>query len=372
VTGSKIRLFKLLGITFQIDPTWMVVFTLMSLSLASQFSKEYPHWSSIHYWSAGIVTCLLFFTSIIFHELAHSLVAKTAGLSVQSITVFILGGISQIGKEVQRPGVEFLVAAAGPTASIALSIVFGLVWVASRAHWETVGALAEWLMQINLLLALFNLIPSFPLDGGRILRSVLWGVSGSFSKATRIASLVGKVSASLFFVSAVALLLGGYVVYGLWVLFIGWFLWLASRQTERQLRFRDSFKGVKAADLMVTHCSRVETGSSLAKIEEQFRTDSGSPCFLVLEHGSLRGLIGRERLKPVSSERWRSTLVDEIMIPLSLLRWVRPNEGILGILEMMDREDIAYVPVLENGCLIGVLPRQEIFNLLRKRFHAIA
>lgn len=156
VPGSKIQLFKLLGITFQVAPTWAIVFALMTFSLASQFSKEYPHWSSLHHWAAGVTTCLLFFTSIIFHELGHSLVAKTVGLPVRSITLFILGGISQIGKEVQRPGVEFLVAAAGPAASILLSMVFGLVWVAAQAHSETVGALAAWLMQINLLLALFN------------------------------------------------------------------------------------------------------------------------------------------------------------------------------------------------------------------------
>ena len=164
VSTSKLKLFRLLGITFQIDLAWMLVFALMAFSLAAQFSKEYPNWSVAHYWIVGIVTCLLFFVSIIFHELAHCLVARAAGLPVQSITLFILGGVSHIGKEAQRPGIEFLVSAAGPLASIAISASFAVLHVATRSNIETVAPEAEWLPEINLVLVLFNLIPAFQLD----------------------------------------------------------------------------------------------------------------------------------------------------------------------------------------------------------------
>ena len=194
MSTSKLKLFRLLGITFQIDLAWMLVFALMAFSLAAQFSKEYPNWSVAHYWIVGIVTCLLFFVSIILHELAHCLVARAAGLPVQSITLFILGGVSHIGKEAQRPGIEFLVSVAGPLASVAISASFAVLHVATRSNFETVAAVAEWLAEINLVLVLFNLIPAFPLDGGRILRSALWGISGDFSKATRIASVVGRTT----------------------------------------------------------------------------------------------------------------------------------------------------------------------------------
>jgi Zn-dependent protease len=157
----------------------MLVFALMAFSLAAQFSKEHPDWSVTHYWIVGIVTCLLFFVSIIFHELAHCLVARAAGLPIQSITLFILGGVSHIGKEAQRPGIEFLVSAAGPLASTVISAFFAVVHMATRSTWNGDGC-GRWLAEINLVLVLFNLIPAFPLDGGRILRSALWGVTGDF------------------------------------------------------------------------------------------------------------------------------------------------------------------------------------------------
>jgi Zn-dependent protease/CBS domain-containing protein len=371
IPGSKIQLFKLLGITFQIDPAWLIVFAFMTLALATQFAKDYPHWSSFHTWSVGILTCLLFFASIIFHELAHSLVAKVAGLSVRSVTLFILGGISQIEKAVHHPGVEFLVSAAGPAASLALSAAFGLLWFASRASWETMGALAEWLMQINLLLALFNLIPGFPLDGGRILRSILWGISGNFSRATRAASIAGKGTAGVFFVGGLALLLASHFLYGLWTFFIGWFLWAASRESERQVVFRESLAGLNAADVMISDCPRVEVSSNLATVNERLSTDSATSCFLVLECGDLKGLISRDQLGTVSREQWSTATVEGVMTPLSALRWVSPRQDLLRVVETMDREDIRYVPVLEDGRLLGVVRRQEILQLLRNRFQTV-
>jgi Zn-dependent protease/predicted transcriptional regulator len=371
MSGSKIQLFRMLGITFQVDSAWLIVFALMTLVLASQFSKDYPHWSSFHYWSAGIFTCLLFFASIVFHELAHSLVAKVAGLPVRSITLFILGGISQIGKEVQHPGVEFLVAAAGPAASLALAAAFGLLWVASQTSWEIMGALAKWLMQINLLLVLFNLIPGFPLDGGRILRSILWGVSGNFSRATRMASAAGRGTAAVFFAGGLALLFASYFLFGLWAFFIGWFLWAASRQNERQLLFRESLAGLNAADVMISDCPRVEASSSLASVKERLSTDSASSCFLVLECGNLKGLISRDQLGMVSPEHWSTATVERVMTPLSALRWVSPQQDLLRVIETMDRDGISYVPVLHDGQVLGVVGRQEILQLLRSRFQTV-
>src|SRR5438093_10811971 len=156
MTGPKIRLFRLWGIEFQIDASSFIIFGLMTFSLASQFAGEYPHWAGFRHWVVGIVTSALFFASIIFHEIAHSLVARVNGLQVRSITLFILGGISQIGREAQRPGTEFLVAIAGPAASIGLACLFGVTWLLTRAHSEILGAVAEWLSQINLVLVIFN------------------------------------------------------------------------------------------------------------------------------------------------------------------------------------------------------------------------
>jgi len=371
VQGQRIRLFKLLGISFQIDLAWIFVFALLTFSLASQFSKEYPHWSWMHYSAAGVLCCLLFFVSIILHELAHCLVAKAAGLSVRSITLFILGGVSQIGREAQRPGIEFLVAAAGPFASVVVAAIFAVLWVATRAQLETVGALAEWLAEINLMLALFNLIPAFPLDGGRILRAALWGVFGDFSRATRIASTIGRTIASLFFFGGVLLMLGGYFAYGFWTLFIGWFLWVASRQNEKQANLRDSLAGVTAGDLMVTDCPRVEKGSSLSSLRERLEGAS-QRCFLVLDNGSLSGMLEWEQLGSVPKDSWEKTLVDDVMTPLARLRSIEPSQDIVNILEAMDREGLRYVPVFGDGRLLGILGRSRAYHFMQNRFHVQA
>ena len=171
--GSKIRLFRAFGTTFHADFAWVVVLVLMSLPLTNQFSKEYPHWSSIHSGLVGLATCFMFLTSIVIHELAHSAMANAVKLRVHSTTLFLFGGISEIGREIPTAGMEFLISAAGPISSVSLSALFGLVWLVSRNQFESLAAVSEWLMMINLLLALFNFVPSFPLDGGRILRCSL-------------------------------------------------------------------------------------------------------------------------------------------------------------------------------------------------------
>ena len=365
---AKLKLFRLLGITFHIDLAWIVVFALMALSLGAQFSKEHPHWSATHTGIVGIVTCLLFFLSIILHEVAHCLVAKAAALPVQSITLFILGGVSQIGKEAQRPAIEFFVSIAGPVASVAISASFAVVHMASRGNLETVAAVAEWLAEINLVLALFNLIPAFPLDGGRILRAVLWGISGNFSKATRVASVVGRTTSMLFFFGGVLFFAASQLTYGLWTGLIGWFLWTASRQNQRQAELRDSLSGLTASDLMVSNCPRVQTGTSLARLEDGVERGSHPRWVLVLNGASLEGILAWEQVTAVARELWDQTRIEALMTPLAALRWVRPQQGVVHILEAMDREGIPQVPVVDNGRLLGVLGRAEVHHFLHHRF----
>lgn len=370
MSTSKLKLFRLLGITFQIDLAWVLIFVLMAFSLAAQFSKEHPEWSTAHSSTVGIVTCLLFFASIILHELAHCLVARVSGLPVQSITLFILGGVSQIGKEAQRPGVEFLVTVAGPVASFVISALFAILHVAGRTNLATVAVIAEWLAEINLVLALFNLIPAFPLDGGRILRSAVWAVSGDFSRATRIASAVGRTTSVLFFLGGVLFVFSGLFTYGLWTGLIGWFLWAASRQSQRQADLRDSLAGLTASDLMVSNCPRIQTGTSLARLEDGVEAGSHPRWFLVLNGGSLEGILAWDQVTGVARELWDQTRIEALMTPLEALRWVRPQQGVVHILEAMDREGIRQVPVVDNGRLLGVLGRAEVYHFLQHRFSA--
>jgi Zn-dependent protease len=314
----------------------------------------------------------LFFTSIIVHELAHCLAARAAGLPVESITLFILGGVSQIGREAHRPGIEFLISVVGPVASIVMSASFAVLHLSSRANWETASAIAEWLAEINLVLAVFNLIPAFPLDGGRILRSAVWGMTGNYSKATRVASAVGRTTSVLFFLGGILFVISRQFTFGLWTGLIGWFLWAASRQNQRQADLRDSLAGLTASDLMVSNGPRVQTGTRLSRLEEGMGAGSHPRWFLVLNGANLEGILTWEQAAAVARDLWDQTLIETLMTPLAALRWVRPHQGVVHILEAMDREGIGHVPVVGDGRLLGVLSRAEVYRFLHHRFNATA
>lgn len=368
--GSKVKLFRLFGISFEIDFAWILVFALMAFSLSGQFSKEHSNWSTAQSSVVGIVTCLLFFASIIVHELAHCLAARAAGLPVESITLFILGGVSQIGREAHRPGTEFLISVVGPVASVMASASFAVLHLATRANWETVSAIAEWLSEINLVLAIFNLIPAFPLDGGRILRSAIWGMTGNYSKATRVASAVGRTTSILFFLGGVLFVIARQFTFGLWTGLIGWFLWAASRQHLRQADLRDSLAGLTASDLMVSNGPRLQMGTSLSRLEDGMSAGSHPRWFLVLNGANLEGILTWEQTATVARELWDQTRIETLMTPLAALRWVRPHQGAVHILEAMDREGLGQVPVVDNGHLLGVLSRTEVYRFLHHRFNA--
>jgi Zn-dependent protease/predicted transcriptional regulator len=372
MAGPKIRLGRVLGITFEVDPTWFVVFTLITLSLTTRFSEQYPHWNTFTYWAAGILTSLLFFVSVILHELAHSAVAISKGIPVRSITLFIFGGASQISREAGRPSTEFLVAAAGPAANVLISLFFMELWHLSDGRNEILAALGLWLAEINLALALLNLIPGFPLDGGRILRSVIWGLSGNFTAATRVASIIGKIVAYSFIVVGVVVALRGNFLNGLWIGFIGWFFLNAAQQSYRQVVLRESLSGIKAAEMMTRDSPRIERGTTVATFIEDFLFRTGRHCFLVMDNEMLQGIITLHEVNKTPRDQWNQICVEEIMIPLQQLRWVSPDQEIVKILEFMDREDINQVPVVEQGRLLGMVGRQEILHLLQRRLDVSA
>ena len=370
----KIKLGRMIGITFQIDPTWFIVFLLITFSLVTHFSQQFPEWNPAFFWAAGVVTSLLFFLSVVLHELAHSLVAIAKGIPVRSITLFIFGGVAQISREANRPSTEFLVAAAGPLASALIASFYAMVWWLTRGRYEILAALAEWLVDINLLLAVFNLIPGFPLDGGRILRSIIWGISRDFNQATRIAATMGRVMAYMIIAVgvAVAVLGEGNFLNGLWIGFIGWFLLTAAQRSYQQIHLREALTGIKANDLMTRDCPRVPVEITLARFLDDFVLPSGRHCFLVMDQDMLRGVVTLHEVNRIPRANWEQTRLDEVMLPLERLRWVRPDQDIMKILEHMDREGISQVPVVDQGRLIGMVGRQEILHLLQSRLEITA
>ena len=321
-------------------------------------------------WSAALITGVLFFVTLLLHELAHSVVAKMRGLKVREITLFALGGVSQIESEAPNAKSEFWIAVAGPLTSFLLGGL--LLGLASLSGWRP-GTQAStpvliavlWLGYINLGLGMFNMIPGYPLDGGRVLRSIIWWVSGSISKGTRWASYVGQAVAFLFILAGIWRLFHGGGFQAIWIAFIGWFLLDASRSSYAQVEILSALQGRRVADLMERDCVTVESHLSLKDFVEQFLLPSGKRCFVVVRGGYLVGLITSADVGRVDRELWAQTSVQSIMMPLRNLTTVAPETSATDALEMMGREDLNQLPVVADGRLQGMFSRAQIMKFLR-------
>ena len=254
VKGS-FSLGKVAGISINIHISWLIIFVLVTWSLAvAYFPQQYPNWSAPLYWSLGVGASLLFFTSVLLHELAHSLVARGRGIPVRDITLFIFGGVSEIAQEPTTAGTELFMALVGPITSFFLAGVFALLWLLARSIGGPLSALTLYLASINAMLGGFNLIPGFPLDGGRVLRAILWGISGSLEWATRYASLVGQGIAYLFILLGIWQVVTGNWINGLWIAFIGWFLDNAAQTSYRQVAMKRMLSGHTVEQAMNRDC----------------------------------------------------------------------------------------------------------------------
>ena len=348
--GASLRLGRLFGIPLRLHITWFVIFVLVTVSLSLyEFPNRYPFWPSGQYWVVGIATSLLFFASVLVHELAHSLIAIHSGIPVKSITLFVFGGVAQIAREADRPGVELVMSAAGPVMSLLIAALFTGLWVITRGISEPLSALGMWLGRINLILAIFNLMPAFPLDGGRVLRSLIWGATGNYRRSTRIASLVGQGIAYLMIFVGIMLVFGGNLPFGLWIAFIGWFLANAASASYRQVVFRDSLKGFTASDLMTRDCPSVASQLTLRELVQDHILRTSRRCFLVTENGQLGGIVTLHNIRGVPQQRWDTTTIGQVMTPIEKLKMVHPNDDALGILERMDGEDVNQMPVVEEA-----------------------
>lgn len=243
------RIGQVFGIPIYLHPSWFVIFFLITFSLATQFTQQHPQWSPAQHWSLGILTSLLFFGSVVFHELSHSVVAIRYRIPVVSITLFVFGGIARIGHDPDTAKQEFNIAIAGPLSSFFLS---GLFWLLSRVspHNEMLTALAFWLAWVNFGLATFNLVPGFPLDGGRIFRALVWGITHSYERATRLAGRSGQLIAYAMILLGSWRALSANFIGGLWIAFIGWFLLTAAQETVAQAAIRTALAGLRASDVM--------------------------------------------------------------------------------------------------------------------------
>jgi Zn-dependent protease len=370
-TKSGLRIGTILGIPIYLHASWLLIFALITYSLGTQFTDSHPQWSSTEHWTVGILTSILFFASVLFHELSHSVVAMHYKIRVASITLFIFGGVARIGREPSKAIQEFNIAIAGPLSSYFLcAFFFGLTLLFPNS--EALGALGLWLAQINFAVATFNLLPGFPLDGGRIFRAAVWGATKDFTRATRIAGVSGQL------VAYGLILLGAWFAAvkrdwqaGLWLACIGFYLQSAARDSIAQLAIRETLAGLRASDVMNNEVPTINRNTSLEEYSaEVLRT--GRRCHLVVTEDRLVGMMNVQALNSVPRDEWNSNSVQAVMIPRERISWAAPEEPLLRLLERLLAADINQMPVVsvsgeDDAQVIGMVTRDSILRVMQTR-----
>jgi Zn-dependent protease/predicted transcriptional regulator len=365
---GSFRIGKIAGIDIFIHVSWLIIIVLLTWSLATGwFAVLYPGWSTITYWVVSFIAALLLFVAVLLHELAHSLVARARGLPVKNITLFIFGGVSNIEQEPQTPGVEFQMAFVGPLTSLAIGGIAYLLQLALGENTSPLAAILRYLAVTNVLLGIFNLIPGFPLDGGRVLRSIVWKLSGNLRTATRVTTLVGEVIAYLFILLGIWLFFGGNLLDGIWLGFIGWFLLSAAQSANTQSMLQSMLKGVTVGEVMNPSPLTVPANISLQKLVDDYFLPRGLRSAMVTQNDQLVGLITLGDIRSIPREQWSQVPVGHVMIPVNKLHVVSPQQNLNDVLPLMAGRDVNQLPVVQDGRLVGVLSRDAIMRYLEVR-----
>jgi Zn-dependent protease/predicted transcriptional regulator len=365
--GTSWRVGRVAGIEVRVDSSWAVIALLIGYSMYLRSRIVYPELSGGGALGIAVLATVLFFGSVLVHELAHALVSQARGIRVQDITLFLFGGATRARVESRGPGDEFLIALVGPLTSALLAGLFGIIAglggdVLSRPLAGTFGYLA-W---VNLLLAGFNLIPGFPLDGGRLLRSAIWKATGSLGRATRIASAAGQAVGWLLVAGGVAFLLAGDLAGGIWFAFIGWFLVQAARSSYQELQLQQLLRGVEAEDVMAANLLRIPPELSLQDAVDDYfmRYDHGA--FPVDEQGRTIGLLTLRGVRRVPREQWPTRRVREHMVPLGDQVVVAPDARMDGVLGKLQDGEAGRVLVVQDGEVVGIITPSDLTRWLRR------
>lgn len=365
---GHISLGRIFGIPLRLHYSWFIIFTLVTYSLVRYaVGQAYPIEQGI---ILGISTSILFFASILTHELAHSVLAIRNNIPVREITLFVFGGVSQITKDATSPRAEFSVAVVGPLTSLAMAgIFYGLHLLLAGAQQTLAASLMQWLALINVVLALFNLIPGFPLDGGRIFRAVVWQRTRDYHKATRLAARVGQGIAYAFIGGGIALIILFRESWfsGLWLILIGWFLHDAARASYRQVLLRDALVGITARQVTDYGCPLIPPNMNLGDVVQQYILPTGRSCLLVTRGGELEGMVTLQHIKRIPRARWPVTSVRDIMTRAGRLKVAHADQDVLSVLQDMVGESANHIPVTEGGRVAGVISREELIRFLRTR-----
>ncbi len=368
---SQIKLGNIGGIKIGLHYSWLLIALLIAFSLSAHFHAIAHRWSTGLVWAAAIITSVLFFVTLLLHELAHSLVAKARGLWVRAITLFALGGVSQIESEAPNAKSEFWIAIVGPLTSfvigfICVGIARALGWTPSAGEPRTpVLAVLVWLGYINFALGAFNMIPGYPLDGGRVLRAIAWWITKSPERATQAAALVGQGIAFFFILAGLYRFFVGANFGGLWMAFIGWFLLDVARGSYLQVGMIAGLRGHRVGELMEKDCANVPSYLSVRDFVDEYLLRSGQRCFVVMQDSLAAGIATADDTRAVSRDRWAQTSLQGIMRPLSRMVTVSPDMPVVKALELMSRERVNELAVVTNGNLEGVFTRGQVMRFLQ-------
>jgi len=364
---GNVTLGKILGIPLRLNYTWFIIFIWLTVSLVFYAPVHaYPIQQRI---ILGVLTSVLFFASIITHELAHSILAMHNNIPVKDITLFVFGGVSQITKEASSPRAELSIAVVGPLTSLALAgIFYGLHFLLVGAHQSLAASLMLWLALINVVIAAFNSIPGFPLDGGRVFRALVWRRTGDYRRATSIASRVGQGIGYAFIAAGILLILAFQLWFnGMWLALIGWFLSDAARASYQQVVVRDLLAGVTARQVIDYSCPMIPPHMSLMELVQQYVLPTGRDCFIVSWGAGLEGVITLQQIKKVPQARWATTSVQEVMTPAGRLKVAYADQDLISVLQEMTGETAEHIAVMEGGNVVGIIDRQSIARFVRAR-----
>jgi Zn-dependent protease/predicted transcriptional regulator len=363
--NSSLRLVVIKGIPVEIHISWLLAFFLFSIALSrGYFPLVVEGLSSPEYWAAGIITTMLVFASILTHEFGHSLVAIREGIPIKKITLFVFGGVSQMETEPTSPATELKVTAAGPLTSLLIAAITGAIFYLFLTPGEIISESVFFIAQLNLVVAIFNLIPAFPLDGGRLFRSIVWYFGKNMLSATRIAVGLGSV------LSFVIMGIGFMMIFfqgnlsGLWLIFIGWMIYQGGQSSYSQLVFKETFAGMKVSELMSTDLQTVSPDDTLEELAE---------CFLHYKYGAFpvvygsttHGLVSLQNMKDIPREKWPETKIQSILTPLKETLVLRPDSDAADVMMKMASQNTGRALVMEDGNLVGLLSRTDMMRFMQ-------
>jgi len=354
-----------MGIPIGLDYSWFLIFALLTWMLAgSYYPSEFKNWPPLLYWITGAVTAIMLFVSVLLHELGHSVVAIRYKIPVRSITLFIFGGVAQIGSEPPSAIAEFWIAVAGPIVSLALAVLFSILKPVTVGI-EPLWGLAKYLAYINFALVLFNLIPGYPLDGGRVLRAIVWAATKNMRRATLIAANAGRFFGFLFIFLGVWQVFTGNLGGGLWIAFIGWFLDNAAATQAQQAMFQGLLAGHQVSQAMSSRCATVPADLTLQQLVDEHILGGGQRCFLVNRGADTIGMMTLHRIKEVPRAEWATTSASQVMLPLDRLMRISPDRELWAALQQMDRDGVNQLPVMAGSQVVGMLSREDVITFLR-------